>query len=749
MKDRFRKFVSVSPLKISMGIVFIVIILYFINFPFLHFMELKTLDLRFISRGVRAPGDETVIAAIDEKSITEFGRWPWSRTTIAKLVDVLKESGAKAVGFDIVFAEREEHPIIDEINDIEKNLRRKGSINPGIASVLNKKKKEADTDAFLAKAITRAGNVTLGYFFYMSERDIGHMKEDAIDTAAGYIADSKYQLVQYFGKPLADPVMEALAVAPNIKPLSEAAENSGFFNAFPDTDGTNRWSPLAIKFRDNYYPSLSMATLEQYLDWPTTSLLMTDYGLEGIKMGDTFIPTDESGRILINYLGPVQTFPYYSITDILNGRIDKAALENKIVLVGATATGIYDLRVTPFSAVYPGIEIHATVIDNILHKNFIKRPGWVGLIDLLAIIVLGLAAVPVLSRVRAVLGLGFTLGLVIIYMLINRFVFTGFNIWLNLVYPLLSIVLVYSAITIYRYMTEERERKKIRGTFQYYLSGPVIEEMLKDPSKLKLGGEKKDLTVLFSDIRGFTTISEKLSPEELVHLLNEYLTVMTDLVFEHGGLLDKYMGDAIMAVFGAPIDDPNHPTLCCRTALAMMDELKKLQKKWADEGHPAMDIGIGINTGDMVVGNMGSEMRFDYTVMGDNVNLGSRLEGINKEYKTNIVISEFTYERIKDAFFCRELDAVRVKGKILPVRIFELIGTLDRADQWKEFMSLYDEGLRNYRGGRWDDAIRNFEAASALRPDDYPAKMYIERCMTLREHPPEEEWDGVYTMTKK
>ncbi|MBN2254319.1 MAG: CHASE2 domain-containing protein, partial [Deltaproteobacteria bacterium] len=404
---------------------------------------------------------------------------------------------------------------------------------------------------------------------------------------------------------------------------------------------------------------------------------------------------------------------------------------------------------TPFSAVYPGVEIHATVIDNILHQNFIKRPGWTGLIDILAIIILGLAAVPVLARAKALHGIGVSLGLIFIYMVINRSVFTGFNLWLNLVYPLLSIVLVYSAITIYRYMTEERERKKIRGTFQYYLSGPVIEEMLKDPSKLKLGGEKKDLTVLFSDIRGFTTISENLTPEDLVHLLNEYLTVMTDKVFEHGGLLDKYMGDAIMAVFGAPIDDPKHPVLCCKTALAMMEELRELQKKWTDEGRPVLDIGIGINTGDMVVGNMGSQMRFDYTVMGDNVNLGSRLEGINKEYGTNIVVSEFTHERIKDIFFCRELDAVRVKGKILPVRIFELVGGLEKAEEWKEFIALYDEGLRNYREGNWDDAIRNFEAALKLRTDDYPSKMYVERCKTLKEHPPEGEWDGVYTMTKK
>ena len=749
MKDRLGMLFSVSPFKISIIIIFIVVIFYFVNFPFLNFMELKTLDLRFISRGERAPGGETIIAAIDEKSLTELGRWPWSRATIGKLVNVLKDSGTKAIGFDVVFAEPDEHAMIGRIEEIEKELKRIGKTDVGISRILNNKKREADTDGILAQSIERAGNVTLGYFFYMSDKDIGHMKAEDMERATEYISDSKIQIVQYLGKPLSDPVMQAYAVAPNIQQLSEAAENSGYFNAFPDVDGTNRWASLVIKYKDNYYPSLSLAVLEQYLDWPTMSLIMTDYGLDGIKMGSVHIPTDEAGRILINYLGPLRTFPYYSITDIINGRVDKGILKDKIVLVGATATGIYDLRVTPFSAVYPGVEIHATVIDNILRQNFVQRPGWTGLIDILAIIVLGLIAAPVLSRVKAVLGLVCTLALIIIYVVINRYVFTAYNVWLNLVYPLLSLFLVYVGVMLYRYITEERERKKIRGTFQYYLSGPVIEEMLKDPSKLKLGGEKKDLTVLFSDIRGFTTISEKLSPEDLVHLLNEYLTVMTDQVFKYGGLLDKYMGDAIMAVFGAPIDDPHHPALCCKTALSMMDELKKLQKKWTDEGRPVLDIGIGINTGDMVVGNMGSEMRFDYTVMGDNVNLGSRLEGINKEYGTNIVVSEYTYRRINDEFFCRELDAVRVKGKRLPVKIYELMGERNNSDQWKEYIPLYEEGLQKYRQGRWDDAIADFEAALALHPDDYPSKMYIERCRILKEHPPEGTWDGVYTMTKK
>jgi adenylate cyclase len=273
--------------------------------------------------------------------------------------------------------------------------------------------------------------------------------------------------------------------------------------------------------------------------------------------------------------------------------------------------------------------------------------------------------------------------------------------------------------------------------------------MLKDPSKLKLGGDKKDLTVLFSDIRGFTTISEKMTPEELVHLLNEYLTTMTNVVFHYDGLLDKYMGDAIMAVFGAPLDQPDHALRACRTAIGMLDKLKILQKKWLEEGKPVLNIGIGINSGDMVVGNMGSDMRFDYTVMGDSVNLGSRLEEINKDYGSNIVISEYTYEAVKDVLFCRELDAVRVKGKKQLVRIYELLGEIKDAEKWKQPVSLFEEGLLKYKQGLWDEAIECFYKVLEIKPVDAPTHLYIARCEELKKNPPEGVWDGVFTMTRK
>lgn len=749
MGNLMKKTFSMSPLKITILVIILSLALYFIRFPFFHFMELKALDLRFIARGERPSGGETVIAAIDEKSVTELGRWPWTRTVIADLIDTLTGYGARSIGFDVVFAEPDENASLKELDALSTKIDALGLKEPELRHYLDEKRAQADTDLILAKSIEKAGNVTMGYFFYTGAGEAGHLTEEDIKRSGAYIAESKYGLVRMRGRADQFPMIRAYAVAPNIKPLTDAAEISGFFNAFPDIDGTNRWFPLAIQFGEDYYPPLSLAMLQQYLDWPMVSLNMEEYGVDGIRIGDIDIPTDESGRILVNFLGPIDTFPIYSVTDIVHNRLDPGLFKDKIVVVGATATGIYDLRVTPFSTVYPGVGIHATVIDNILHQNFIRRPGWTALIDVLVIILLGFLMGIVISRVKAVRGMLVGLVMVALWVVVNRYVFSEFNLWLNIVYPLFTILAVYGGITIYKYITEEREKKKIRGAFQYYLTASVITEMLKDPSKLKLGGDKKDLSVLFSDIRGFTTVSEQLTPEELVHLLNEYLTAMTGLVFDHDGLLDKYMGDAIMAVYGAPMDQPDHARRACLTALGMMEALKKLQEKWTEEGKPVLDIGIGINSGDMVVGNMGSEMRFDYTVMGDSVNLGSRLEGINKEYGTNIVISEYTYEHVKDTLFCRELDSVRVKGKIEPVRIYELLGERKDSEQWNEFVRAFDEGLAHYRQCRWDEAIAAFQKVTELRPGDAPSELYIQRCRELKENPPESGWDGVYVMTKK
>ena len=718
MKISIKNIMTLSPLKISIVLVILALVVFFMDPHFLRFMELKALDLRMVSRGQLPTTGQVIIATVDEKSLSEIGRWPWSRSMTAKLVDSLKEYGAKAVGFDIVFAEPEQ------------------SACPS-------------ADAILAKSVKSAKNVSLGYFFHTSMKDVEFLTEEYINASGSLIGGSMYSMVREKGHEGDYNLITAYAPVPSIKAIAESGENCGYFNAFPDPDGVIRWSPLVIKFQDNFYYSLPIALLMQYLDYPMIVLNLAEFGVDGVMLGDLRIPTDEIGRLLINYLGPAKTFPHYSISDIIAGRLSPELIKGKIVIVGATATGIYDLRVTPFSPVYPGVELHATVVENILQGNFLEQSAWTTFIDICGIIFFGMIIGIAIPRLKALQGILLVMVLLGGFVAGNTLIFAKYNTWLNMVYPVLTMMTIYLVITVYRYFTEEREKKKIRGAFQYYLTASVINELLKDPTKLKLGGDKKDLTVMFSDIRGFTTISEKLTPEELVHLLNEYLTAMTDIVFKYEGLLDKYIGDAIMAVFGAPVDQPDHALRSCRTALEMMATLKGLQQKWAAEGRPFVDIGVGINSGDMVVGNMGSNMRFDYTVMGDNVNLSSRLEGINKEYGTHIVISEFTYEVVKEEVFCRELDAVRVKGKKLPVKIYELICERKDAAEHEEYIGRFHAGLAHYKAARWDEGIAAFKSVLEIRPDDPPAKLYIQRCQDLKENPPEGEWDGVFTMTRK
>ena len=752
MKESIKKYFRVTPLKITLFVILLALFLFFFDLPFLRFMELKTLDLRIASRGTMQAGNETVIAVIDEKSLSELGRWPWPRTTIARLVDSLKAYGAKSVGFDIVFSEPDNNSSMKAITDLTAEMKKRGIRDSNVLFLLNKKLAVADTDAALAKSIAKAKNVTVGYFFHLPGKQAEDIKMSAKEIAENTqnIQNSRYQIINSSEQnPDDSRLPHVYAPESNITIISSAAQNSGYFNMIPDSDGSNRWSPLVMKLKNNYYSSLAISMLMQYLDWPMVSLNLESYGVDSIKMGKVTIPTDDHGRLLVNYMGPEKTFPHYSIADIIKGRLPAETFRNKIVLVGATAVGIYDLRVTPFSAAYPGVEIHANVIDNILHQNFLQYSSFIRLLDIIAIIAFGLIIGFVVPRLKAVTGIFAFLVAIGAFIAINLFVFFRFNIWMNLTYPLLTMIAIYFGVTIYRYVTEEREKKKIRGAFQYYLTASVINEMLKDPTKLKLGGDKKDLSVLFSDIRGFTTISEKLTPEELVHLLNEYLTAMTDIVFKYDGMLDKYMGDAIMAVFGAPLDQPDHAKRACLTALDMLSELHRLQKKWQDEGKTVLNIGVGINSGDMVVGNMGSEMRFDYTVMGDMVNLGSRLEGINKEYGSNIIFSEFTYNAVKDSMCCRELDMVRVKGKKLPVKIYELLGEKKDESKWKEFISTFEQGLVLYRASQWDEAIATFQKVLAIRPEDGASLMYIERSKNLKENPPPAPWDGVFTMTRK
>jgi adenylate cyclase len=438
----------------------------------------------------------------------------------------------------------------------------------------------------------------------------------------------------------------------------------------PDVDGTLRWEMLAIKYRDDFYAPIGLQAARLYRGVPTEKMVLDFKG--DVQLGDMAIPTDQFGRMLINYRGPNGMFPIYSLSDILDRNLPAGTFKDKIVLIGATAIGIYDLRVTPFSPNMAGIEKHASVVDNILRGDFISRTetSVVFLVFLFAI-VLGIT----IPRLGAGAGAALFLALFGGYLGVVYYLFVAKGVWFNLVYPASALFFGYTSQTADRFFTEERRARDIRKMFSSYVSKRIVDELIKDPSKAKLGGDRKEITVLFSDIRGFTSFSEKHQPEEVVSLLNEYLGAMTEIVFEHEGTLDKFVGDAIMALWGAPVGQPDHAERAVKCAVAMIERLKKLQAKWAAEGKYVIDIGIGINTGDMVVGNMGAEgKKMDYTVIGDNVNLGARLEGLTRQYNNHIIMSEFTYEKVKNIARVNELGSVTVKGKQKPVVIYDLVG---------------------------------------------------------------------------
>ncbi len=408
--------------------------------------------------------------------------------------------------------------------------------------------------------------------------------------------------------------------------------------------------------------------------------------------------------------------------------------------------GTHDLRSTPVSPLYPGIEIHATVIDNILTQNFITKPNWSKIFDLLAIITLGVLTGIALPRMSAIKGLCFAIGLFALHIFVARWLFVNYRAWLNLVFPLLVLSLNYTALTAYYYVTEEKERKRIKGTFRQYVAPLVIDELLKMPDQLKLGGEEKVLTVLFSDIAGFTTYAERYTPSEMIEILSDYYGIMTEQIFICQGTLKDYVGDEIMAFFGAPLEQTDHAQRACRAAIAMREQRQALHTEWVQIGRPLLKARTGINSGPMLVGNLGSRYRFAYGVLGDQVNLGSRLEGLNKVYGTDILIGENTARLVKDDFIMREVDSVRVVGRQQGVRVYELVAnsSAELPKKQEQAFKDYADGYAAYCDQRWDDALGLFRRSLEMWPKDGPSKTMAERCRIYRESPPPEGWDCVY-----
>ncbi len=773
-------------LGISLGITAAALLIYLFTFvgerptPLFEFIqryELNALDTRFRYRGRRQTHADPriVIVDIDQRSQEILGRWPFSRSNFARMLDALRKDGARVVAFDITFSKPDETYVpIRDLRAELATLRKQGlQLDPRLAARLANLEAKFNTDEQFARAIERFGAVVLGNFFLYSESDLAGIDDPTLNRYAELLAffpfpqvrpirpDPSHSDFQKLVENYADLKLLPRGAQANLKILSDALRGehaaTGFFTIPSDSDGVVRRSLLALPYgrSANYtewdlYASLDVQAVRLYLGLANEDVVL-HYGPTGIVNLDfgpaLRVHSDPVGRTMINYHGPVRTYPYHSIADVVNLNFPAGTFRDKIVLVGASATGIGDLRSTPYGGTdFPGVEIHANVIDNLLHQSFLARGATQVALDLALIFLFGIPLGMWLALTQP-RWMWFGLLLAVPY---TSGVYAAFlkGWWLNFSIPFLTLVANFGLVALYRAVVEEKEKRRVRGSFQQYLSPEVIRRLLENPELVK--PRKTEITVMFSDIRDFTSISEALDAQVLAMLLNEYLTDMTRIVFDEQGTLDKYIGDALMAFWGAPFEETGHAAKACRTAINMMRRLFELQKKWKADGKPPLNIGIGINSGVASVGNMGSELRYGYTAMGDVVNLASRLEGLNKEYRTQILMSANTYQAVHTpGFVFRELDLIRVKGKLQPVTIYELVVTEDDTQDYAERLEMFAQGRACYLRRQWGEAQVIFQKLLERWPDDGPSRTFWKRCQEYLFEEPEANWDGVFVMTHK
>ncbi len=708
---------------------------FLVNVKTIEGLELKTLDQRFSFRYQYISGEkkikpeesQIIIVSMDDQSAASLkDRWPWPRNYYAHFVRNMKRAGAKVVGIDVVFD-------APDYNGPDK-------------------------DDDFAAAIKEAGNVVLA----------GKVVKPEV---AGGVAQNN-QVVTPLNK------------------FIDGNQRWGFVGVTNDIDGFWRQYLLKEKIGEDKdeksYYSFGVEVLRKYYDIPDSIEFQDDDNF--FRFGNKLVRKYRPYSFLINFQGSYPTFPYKTFDQTVDdvefelkpeadldsfdnegdstlgippGLLKSGFFKGKIVLLGATMEELHDVFPVPISearnvegkkieTLMPGVEIHANAVYTMLKDDYITpQADW---IRVLIVTLTSFIVFLLVSRLqKPLLALPIFLIIVAGIFVLAFYLFVSHNIHMQIVTPMLAVVFTYVGNVLFQYLGERKEKATIRNAFGRYLPVKVVEQLIENPSLLKLGGEVRFLSILFSDVAGFTTISEKLTPVELVHLLNEYLTAMTDIITKYDGIIDKYEGDAIMAEFGAPLHDDEHAVKACYAALEMQEKLVEMRVKWKKEGRPELKARAGINSGQVVLGNMGSESVFDYTVMGDNVNLASRLEGANKEYGTYIMISEWTRELVKDVCVTRELDIIRVKGKAKGVGVFEVLARTSTgiSSNMKKVLENYNFGLAAYRQQRWDEGIAYFRAALHIKADDGPSLTYIERCEEFKKEPPPENWDGIFEMKTK
>jgi adenylate cyclase len=685
-----------------------------------------------------------VILDIDERSLDKsaLGRWPWRRDKISALLTKLfDEFGVVIVGFDVVFAEPDESsglPVLDKL--AKGRLKDVGQFQ----SALNELRPALDYDRIFAKTL-KGRPVVLGYYFNSEENAVqsGAIPEPVLPKGTFQGRSISFTHWRGFGG--------------NLPEFQAAAANAGHFNPLVDADGVSRRVPMLAEYNGAYYEALSLAMIRVLAGYPkvepgfaSDQFSSKSYsGLEWLKVGPVTIPVDANVSALIPYRGKRGSFKYISLADVYFDKVPKDELRGKIALIGTSAPGLLDLRSTPVGSVFPGVEIHANMITSMLDNDFKQKPPYMLGAEVILLLIGGIALamlVPLLSPFKATLVS--VLAIVLITGL-NVIVWTKCVLVLPLASSLLMIAALFALNMSWGYFVESRSKRQFTELFGQYVPPELVDKMAADPEKYSMEGKSEELTVLFSDIVGFTSISESLEPKELSQFINDYLTAMSMVIRNNRGTLDKYIGDAIMAFWGAPVEDPEHARQGVISAMAMQIELDKLRAQMLARGWPGIRIGIGVNTGNMRVGDMGSKLRKAYTVMGDAVNLGSRLEGLTRIYGVGIIVGPNTRQVVKDIVF-RELDRVKVKGKDEPVDIFEPIGIEGQVDKKvMDEIKLWHKALRAYRAQKWDEAEMDLFNLQRMSPDCKLYQLYFERIKQCRADPPAPDWDGVTAFKTK
>lgn len=673
------------------------------------------------------------IIDVDDKSLSAEGRWPWSREKIAALIDHLREAGAVVVAFDVIFPE--EQPNVAK--EVMQQLDIQHLNTPAIKPILERISPLFDQDTKLAQSLKQIDTV-LGISFLPT-----FTIEGALSPPVIKLTSAQEKQLDFINAP---------GVIGNTAVIQAAAKSSGFVNVFPDEDGVIRHVPILIRYQDGLYPSLALEAVRLYL-LTDIHLVTADYGhelqLEGIQVGDSVIPTSATAEVIVPFRGPSFTFPYYSATNVLHNKIPPNALTGKIVFIGTSATGLGDLRATAIQNIYPGVEVQATIADGILNHTFPYKPEWVKGLEIFMTVLLGSIFIflfPYLGPLILSLVVVLT---PIIVVFANSYLWKKTGLIISAFIPMTLTVILAIINIIYGYLFETRKRERLKEMFGQYVPAKHIDEMLTRSGEYGLLGDDRDMTVLFADIRNFTSISEPMTATQLKEMLNEFLTAMTEIIFKHQGTIDKYVGDLIMAFWGAPLIDNRHAQNAIAAAVDMQDVLAKLKPSFIEKGWAELSIGIGLNSGIMSVGDMGSKFRRNYTVLGDAVNLASRIESLTKFYGAKIMVTESTQANSKNFIF-RKVDRVRVHGKINGVEIYEVLGHIKSlTPELKTELDLYHSALEDYFHQRFEKARVILTELHQAQPNVKLYSLYLNRVEEFEKNPPPSDWDGIYTHATK